>query len=37
MTTIQNRKIKSTMLQCRKFIQTRKKTNFFEQYNFKEL
>ena len=37
MTTKQNRRNKSTMLQCKKFIQTRKKTNFFEQYNIKEL
>ena len=37
MTTKQKRRIMSTMLQCKKLIQTRKKTNFFEQYNFKEL
>ena len=36
MTTKQNRRIKSTMLQYKKFIQTKKKTPFLEQYNFKE-
>ena len=36
MTTKQNRRIKIPMFECKKFIQTRKKTNFFEQYNFKK-
>ena len=35
MTTKQNRRIKSTMLQCKRFIQTRKKTVFSNSINLK--